>query len=60
MSIRARADSEGATAGRFEAQLSVAFAESQDAEARAETLLGMRPIGEDRFAQLATLSAVPP
>ena len=60
MSIRARADAERTTARRFEAQVAVAFAESQDPEARAEALLGVRPVSEDRFAQLATLSAVPP
>ena len=47
MPVGARADGDGAGAGGLEAGGAVAFGETQDAEARAVALLGVRPIGED-------------
>src|ERR1700723_1940094 len=51
--IRARPHPDGAKARGLEARFAVALAESENAEARAEALLGVGTVSEDRFAQLA-------
>ena len=53
MPVRACPHAQRAVARRFEADLAVALAEPQDAQARAEALLGVRTIREDRLAQVA-------
>src|SRR5579863_2027062 len=51
--VRACPDAHGAVARRFQAHLAVTLAQPQDPQARAEALLGMGAIGENRLAQLA-------
>src|ERR1700727_1850194 len=53
VTVRASADAERTATRSLEPLVSVALAESQDAEARAEALLGMRPVREDCVAELA-------
>ena len=55
--VRAGAHPQRASARGFEARFAVALAEPKDAEARAEALLGMRALGEDRVAQVARRGA---
>jgi len=45
--VRTRRDVQGSPAGGFEAVLAIAFAQVHDASTRAETLLGMRPGGQE-------------
>src|SRR5690606_19144979 len=49
--VRARVCAVRASACRFEPVFSEALPESQDAEARAEAVLGVRTFGEDRVAR---------
>src|SRR5450631_160669 len=57
VAIGARSDGHAPCARSFEAGISVAFAEPKNAEAGAIALLGVRPIGKDRFGQCAGLWA---
>ena len=57
MQVGARADGDGARTRSFEAGGAVAFSETQDAEAGAIALLGVRPVGEDRFDEGGGLRA---
>jgi len=47
MPVGARADGDGPGTGGLEAGVAVAFGKTQDAEARAVALLGVRPVRED-------------
>ena len=45
--VGARADLDGAATGSFEARMAIGLGEPQDADAGAETLLGVRPLPQD-------------